>query len=184
MNVPVRKSPRLIGYDYSKPGAYFVTICVRDRKNLLSKIKTHSYLKEYSDNSIVGTGVLDCPINKLTKYGEIANKHLEHMGGFYEDIKISKYVIMPNHIHILIEIFGSKNSYGQPRMSVPTNSKLAQFVSTFKRLCNREYGENIWQGRFHDHIVRGKTDYEKIWYYIDTNVIRWKEDCFYTEAID
>ena len=61
MNVPVRKSPRLRGYDYSKPGAYFVTICVKDRKNLLSKIKTHSYLKEYSDNSIVGTAEDVCP---------------------------------------------------------------------------------------------------------------------------
>ncbi|MBR1970096.1 MAG: hypothetical protein IKA17_07045, partial [Clostridia bacterium] len=84
-NLPKRKSTRLKEYDYSSPGAYFITICTKDRKCLLSEI-------------VVGTGVLDCPQNILTPYGEVANKHLINMSNFYENIKIDKFVVMPNHI--------------------------------------------------------------------------------------
>ena len=167
MNLPKRKSTRLKGYDYSKPGAYFITICVKDRKELLSKI-------------IVGDGVLDVPKNILTGYGEIANKHLVNMSDFYENIKIDKFVVMPNHIHMLIQILESNNKNGPSGTPVPTNSLIAQFVSTFKRFCNKEYGKNIWQSRSNDHIIRGEKDYQKIWEYIDTNVIRWEKDCFYS----
>ncbi|MBQ3574018.1 MAG: hypothetical protein IJA16_05420, partial [Clostridia bacterium] len=85
MELPKRKPTRLKGYDYSQNGAYFITICTHNRKQILSKI-------------IVGTGVLDGPQNMLTYYGEIANKHLINIINFYDNIKIDKYVIMPNHI--------------------------------------------------------------------------------------
>ena len=64
---------------------------------------------------------------------------------------------------------------------VPTNSLIAQFISTFKRFSNKEYEKNIWQPRSYDHIIRGEKDYQKIWEYIDTNVVRWKKDCFYID---
>ncbi len=166
MEYKSRKSPRLAQYDYSQPGAYFITICVRQRKCILSSIS-------------VGTGVLDCPENILSKYGKIANKHLETVSSFYENIKIDKYVIMPNHIHFILNV----KDYGQSRRPVPTkaNSTVSSFVGTFKRLCNREYGENIWQDRFNDHVIRNAEDYTRIWNYIDTNVIRWNKDCFFSE---
>ena len=165
-DLPKRKSIRLKGYDYSSPGAYFITICTNDRKQLLSRI-------------IVGTGVLDCPQNVLTSYGEIANKHLINMSNFYENIRIDKFVVMPNHIHLLIRVLEKEN--GPSETPVPTNSLIARFISTFKRFCNKEYGENIWQSRSNDHIIRNTNEYLKIWEYIDTNVIRWKDDCFYSE---
>ncbi len=167
MNLPGRKPTRLKGYDYNAPGAYFITICVKDRKKMLSRI-------------IVGTGVLDCPQNILTSYGEIANKHLVNMSNFYENIKIDKFVVMPNHIHMLIQVLAPNNN-GPSGTPVPTNSLIAQFISTFKRFCNKEYGKNIWQARSNDHIIRGEKDYQKIWEYIDTNVIRWEKDCFYND---
>ena len=101
------------------------------------------------------------------------------MSDFYDDIKLRKYVIMPNHIHLLIEI-SDCGKCGSSRTPNPTNSLIAGFISTFKRFCNRECGENIWQRSFHDHIIRGEKDYLKIWEYIDTNVIKWEDDCFYT----
>ena len=57
---------------------------------------------------------------------------------------------------------------------------IPRYVSTFKRLCNRETGINIWQRFYHDHIIRGQADFEMIWNYIDTNPARWEQDCFYT----
>ncbi len=167
-NLPKRKSTRLKGYDYSTPGAYFITICTKGRKQLLSKIS-------------VGTGVLDCPQNVLTSYGKIANKHLVNMSDFYENIKIDKFVIMPNHIHLLVQILETENSNGPSGTPVPTNSLIAQIVSTFKRFCNKEYGENIWQGRSNDHVIRSEKDYREIWQYIDSNVIKWEKDCFYVD---
>ena len=75
---------------------------------------------------------------------------------------------------------------GQSRTPVPTNVERAnnacsQFVSTFKRFCNKEYGENIWQARFNDHIIRNRDDYEEHVKYIYENPIRWYYDELYTE---
>jgi len=106
----------------------------------------------------VGTGVLDCPQNILTNYGEIANRHLANMSNFYDNIKIDKFVVMPNHIHLLIQILGPDKSNGPSETTVPTNSLIAQFVSIFKRFCNKEYGKNIWQGRSNDHIIRSEKE--------------------------
>ena len=163
MDLPKRKPTRIKGYDYSTPGAYFVTICTQNRKEILSKI-------------LVGDGVLDVPKNILTKYGEVANKHLINMSDFYDNIKIDKYVIMPDHIHLLISILGTNDTSGSSRTPNPTNSLIAQFVSTFKRFCNKEYGENIWQRLSNDHIIRNEKEYLKIWEYIDTNPYKLELD--------
>ena len=165
MDLPNRKTTRLKDYDYSSPGAYFITICTKDRKEILS--------------NIVGTGVPDGPQNILTQYGKIAEKHILNMTSFYDNLSVDNYVIMPNHIHLLIQIHYTDIKNGPPRTSVPTNSVISQFVSTFKRFCNKEYGENIWQPRSNDHIIRNEHDYHNIYDYIATNVIKWNKDCFY-----
>ena len=165
-NLPKRKPTRLREYDYSTPGAYFITICVKDRKQLLSKI-------------IVGDSVLDVPQNILTKYGKIAEKYIKQLDDFFDNIYVDKYVIMPNHIHFILLIQNDQN--GTSGTPSPTNSIISKFISTFKRFCDKEYSKNIWQRSFHDHIIRDKYDYEKIWEYIDTNPIKWKNDCFYNE---
>ena len=72
MDLPKRKPTRLNDYDYSAPGAYFITICSQNRKQILSKI------------SIVGTGILDRPINQLTHYGKIEENQIIKMDSFYE----------------------------------------------------------------------------------------------------
>lgn len=53
------------------------------------------------------------------------------------------------------------------------NSVVAKFVSSLKRFCNKEYGENIWQTRYYDHIIRNQADYNEIWEYIDKNPVKW-----------
>ncbi len=100
MELPKRKPTRLKEYDYSSPGAYFVTICTKDRKQLLSKF-------------IVGDGVLDVPQNVLTRYGKIADKYISQMSHFYDNISVDNYVIMPNHIHLLIQIVENDCFYQQ-----------------------------------------------------------------------
>ena len=161
-----RKILRLKEYDYNDTAVYFTTICVQHRECLLSKV--------------VGTGVLDCPCIELSEYGRIAQKYIEQLNSFYSHISIEDYVIMPNHIHLVI--FIQKN--GQSRTPVPTtkaNSEYSKFISTFKRFCNKEYGYNIWQSRSYEHIIRDFRDYEKIKIYIHENPLKWQFDELYTE---
>ena len=121
---------------------------------------------------------LDVPKTVLTEYGKIADNQLKTMSSFYEDIAIDKYVIMPNHIHLLISINDSgTGSSGTP---TPTNEKIAMFVSTFKRFCNKQIGGNIWQRSYYDHIIRDDRDYRTRWKYIDENPIRWINDKYYS----
>ena len=71
---------------------------------------------------IVGTGVLDCPQNELTGYGEIADKYIKQLNKFYDHLSIEDYVIMPNHIHLLLWVKESKHGTenGQSGTPVPT----------------------------------------------------------------
>lgn len=170
--LPQRKSPRLKGFDYSSEYAFFVTICTKDRKCLLSHI--------------VGTGEDTCPSVELTQYGEFAQQVLQEMDSFYDHIAVDAFVIMPNHIHALVRIvkmMGSDEN-GQVRTPVPTsqNSILSAFVATFKRLCTKHYGESVWQTRFYDHIIRDEKDYQAHLRYIDENPLRWQLDELYNDT--
>lgn len=164
MEQPARKTVRLHGYDYNMPGYYFITLCTRDKERILCEI--------------VENGIFDTPSVIYSEYGRVAEKHLRSMSDFYEDLKVEKYVIMPNHIHLLIHVMGTLEPVKE---TGPSNSRIARFIGTFKRFCNKEYGRNIWQGRSFDHIVRGERDYQEIWRYIDENPIKWEDDCFYGE---
>ncbi len=95
MDLPKRKPTRLKGYNYSTPGMYFLTVCVKDRKHLLGKI--------------VGCGDFDAPQMILSEYGAILNKYINLMNNKYSHIKIDKYVIMPNHFHLILNIMDYKN---------------------------------------------------------------------------
>ena len=165
--LPQRKPTRLKTFDYNTTGAYFVTICTENRRRILSRI--------------VGVDVLGDP-NKveLSSYGIVANKYINQFDAFYDNITIYQYVIMPNHIHILFLVSES----GAPRTSPPTRqtSTVSHFISTFKRFCNKEFGENIWQRGFYDHVIRGQEDYDEIKKYIYENPIRWRYDELYTET--
>lgn len=167
MELPKRKKIRLDGYDYSSNGAYFVTICVKDRHELLGEI-------------IVGDDAYIVPNVKLSQYGMVVEKYI---GGI---IGIDKYIIMPNHIHVIIVIDErksetmSKPENGTMWASSPTTRQsIPQLVRSFKILVTKEIGFSLWQRSFHDHIIRNEQEYLKIWEYIDTNPQRWEEDCFY-----
>ena len=186
--LPKRKPTRLQGFDYNSIGMYFITICTQNRRCLLSRIVGTGVPARSGDGlvnygKLVGTGVPDCPKVELTKYGAIADKYIRQMNDFYDHLSVEAYVIMPNHIHFLV--FVKEN--GQSGTPVPTtnvtraNSSFSKFISTFKRFCNKEYGENIWQARSNDHIIRDREDYEEHLRYIRDNPKRWRYDELYAE---
>jgi REP element-mobilizing transposase RayT len=168
MQFPNRKPNRLSDYDYSRNGAYFITICTKDSKCILSQIV---------EDTSVGDGVLDVPKIHLTKFGKIVNDRIIEMNNIYKNVSVEKYVVMPNHIHLLIVIDSYNESIydGTSRTPSPTrqNSVISSFVSTFKRYTNKQIGYNIWQRSFHDHVIRDEEDYLTRWQYIDENPKKW-----------
>ena len=154
-----RRPTRYTTFDYNTAGGYFVTVCTEKRMPVLSRIT-------------VGADVLDGPHTELLPYGKIAEKYIRQINDFYADITVEQYVIMPDHIHLLIVVHS-----GQTFSSAPTaarqHARVSQIVSTFKRFCNKEYGANIWQRSFYDHVIRNREDYEEIVKYIYENPMRW-----------
>ena len=96
---------------------------------------------------------------------------------FYHNITVDQYVIMPNHIHMILIVTDD----GASRTSPPTrqHATVSRFVSTFKRFFNKEYGKNIWQRHFYDHVIRNRADYDKHVAYIGENPMRWCYDELY-----
>ena len=164
MEFPKRKPNRLSFYDYDQEGAYFITICTQDRKCILSRI--------------VGGGALDAPENQLTDFGKIVEKYIIS-GNRTNRVAVVKYVIMPNHIHLMLTV--DRNVSGPSRAPAPTNAVVPRFVASLKRFANQEIGHNIFQRSYHDHIIRNKQDYLKIWEYIENNPKQWEMDCFYVK---
>lgn len=156
--LPKRKSLRLSNYDYSQNGYYFVTICVANKRPILSHL-------------IVGTVAHDCPQPadvkvRLTETGRIVEKYIKRTEKVYDYIFVDKYVIMPDHIHLILVI---DVPYGASRAMHPT---LSQVVSSLKRLVVKDCGKRIWQGSFYERVIRTQREYEKTWYYIDFNPLR------------
>ena len=165
MTRPQRKPNRLADFDYSTPGAYFITICTQEKKCILSHI--------------VGGGAFDAPSPCLTKVGLIAEKYILS-GNRIPGITVDKYVIMPNHIHMILLI--DENSFSTSLKTLsPANAAIPHFVSTFKRFCHRDIGSAIFQRSYHDHVIRNEEDYRQLWNYIDGNPSKWQEDRFCPE---
>lgn len=156
---PKRKSPRLSHCDYSASGAYFITICTQYRKNILS--------------TIVGEG---SPLPLLSHYGEIVDKWIRNIHEKYQEISVDRYVIMPNHIHILLSV-SKAGGRGDPSPTVDAAIGWLKYQATKEiNQMRTTTGEKIFQRSFHDHIVRNRDDYQEIYQYICDNPMRWKYD--------
>lgn len=83
----------------------------------------------------------------------------------YDTVKVDNYILMPDHLHLLISI----DTYGAPRSSPPTVSAV---IAAFKRFVNQETGENIWQHGFYDRILRDEAEFQRAWEYIEYNALK------------
>jgi REP element-mobilizing transposase RayT len=107
----------------------------------------------------------------------IADEHINQIAAHYEQIRVDKYVIMPNHVHMILIIEKDHCANAQ--------QVIAQYKSGVSREIRKDFpGLRVWQRSFHDHVIRDKRDYEKIWLYIEGNPQNWSKDCFYTEFTD
>ena len=167
MEFHARKRNRLPYYDYSTNGGYFVTICTEKRKNTLC--------------AIVGDGF---PVPK--KAGQITEANVHRISLKFPEVYVDKYVIMPNHIHLIIIITDDEELRAIRESPLRGRSVISKVIGYVKMNASKEiHGKSddavIWQRGFHDHIIRDRRDYEKIAKYIYENPIRWQYDCFFAE---
>ena len=104
-----------------------------------------------------------------TKYGTVVEKYIKSIPG------IDKYIIMPNHIHLIIKNEnGTASSFAE--MLSPT---VSQKIKSFKILVTKTIGKPIFQRSFYDHVIRDEKDYLRIWEYIENNPGKWTEDKYF-----
>ena len=153
-------------YDYSQNGAYFITICTKDRAHLFGEV--------------VGADLVSARM-ELNHAGHMIENILFETVHSFDDMIVDKYIIMPNHFHCIIV-----TSRADTR-SAPTKAVTA-VVQAFKSKTTLAYirgvksgtlppfSKYVWQRNYHDHIIRDENDYLRIWKYIDENPIKWADD--------
>ena len=161
--LPKRKHPRLQNYDYSTTGAYFVTICTKNRRCLLSHI--------------VGHGLAPAEI-QYTIYGQIAEQQLFLLEKRYASMKIDQYVIMPNHIHAILLL--------EDTVGVTARPTITDIICAYRSLTTRECNkvrplDQLFQNSFFEHVIRGREDYDEIAEYIVNNPKQWELDKLYSK---
>ncbi len=172
-----RKSIRLKDYDYSSEGLYFITICAYQMEHLFGKIV---------DDKMI-----------LNSAGLIVEKEINKTNEIRKNTKIEKYVIVPNHIHLIMEILETGFSNGKPLQETKMNKNVgclpvanpnklrpntvSSIVNQIKSKITKEVSKNtniyaVWQRNYYDNIIRNEKVYLKVLEYIENNPIRWDED--------
>ena len=159
MELPKRKPNRLTEYDYSTPNAYFITICTNNRENLF-----------WLDVGAIVDRPEDIP---LTNLGMIVRQSIHDISRHYPAITVDHAVIMPNHIHLLLQI---NTDYNGRSMIAPTISTVVRHM---KGMVTKQAGFSVWQKGFYDHVIRNDNDYRDTWNYIEGNPSKWSEDKLY-----
>ncbi len=154
--LPKRKRLRLQNYDYSSNGLYFVTICIKDKKPILSIIVG-------DDAHIVPKKIV------LKPYGIVVDKYIRRINDVYDNISVENYIIMPNHIHLLLFI-DRYTPNGTMWASSPT--KVETVVRSLKTMVTKEIGFSMWQRSYNDEIIKNEKHFQYVWNYIEYNALK------------
>jgi REP element-mobilizing transposase RayT len=183
-----RRSIRLKGYDYSRAGMYFVTICAQDRKCFFGSISGEKM--------------------SLNKAGRLIQEIWDAIPEHYSGVTVDEFVVMPNHVHGIIVISPMDikqsleirepqgNGIGQPQGVAPTiYLSLPDVVHRFKTLTTKQYADGVrqheWpqvpgklrQRNYWEHIVRNESELTSIREYIQHNPAQWKSDTLYFSQV-
>ena len=143
-----RKPIRIENYDYSAPGAYFITVCINNRKPILWNV-----------------GAATCRPN-LSKIGSVVETAILQIPVHYPAVSVDKYCVMPDHIHMILSI---NTDEGGRQVAAPTVSTI---VGHMKRWVSMQIGYSIWQKSFIDRVIRNDLGYRAAWEYIENNPIK------------
>lgn len=177
------KSTRITNWDYSTPGIYFITICTTDHDNYFGEIVDNKI--EYNEQGIIA---VEC-LNEIEKH--------------FDNVKIMESVVMPNHVHILIEVTKTRSnsvethhgaslpikyqSYHFHRLAIKSNQTIPKIISQYKSTVSRKIGLKNgyfgWQSRFYDVIIRNEKQLLTVKNYIINNIRNWKKDKYFKKHV-
>ncbi|MFN8356389.1 MAG: transposase [Spirosomataceae bacterium] len=176
------ESARLRGWDYASEGAYFITICTKDRQH---------FFGECAEGKMV-----------LSTIGAIVQGFWFEIPKHFPSIQLGEFVVMPNHIHGIlvidyleshVETLQSREETLQCNVSTeptffqqisPKPKSISAIVRSYKAICTKHIKQAFpsvefgWQERFWDTIIRDNQSFETISNYIVNNPLSWHEDKF------
>ena len=162
-----RKGLRLPDYDYSQAGAYFVTICTKQRFPIFGRI-----LKDEV---------------QLNKNGQIISRCWSSIAEKYKNVRTDQFIIMPNHFHGILFIV--KDEYCE-KIKITEAVNLGGVISSFKyhstkdiNQINGRIGRKIWQRNYYEHVIRNEIELLRIREYIENNPAKWMCDKYNPDFI-
>ena len=193
-----RRSIRLLGYDYTQPGAYFVTICAHERQHLFGE-------------------VVDGQM-RLSSAGRVVDWYWRRLPQHFPHVRLGAHMVMPNHAHVILWIVDAVGATHSPTISgqmvnaVPTDGpdqtqrvlgnapsplrpngpapgSVGAIIGNFKSVTTRRInkmnhtpGDPVWQRNFYERIVRNERALHAIRQYIADNPARWHLDRYNAAA--
>ena len=168
-----RRSIRLKGYDYTRQGAYFITLVTYHREPLFGEIVNGEM--------------------RLSAMGKIADEHWRAIPTHFPQAELGAHVIMPNHAHGIIKLNDRGTIVSYPNaISYPNEATLEQFqkpvagsiptiIRSYKasvtyRIQKELNSTGIWQKNYYEHVIRDEEDYKRIHLYIEANISNWPKD--------
>ena len=159
-----RRSIRMRGYDYSQPGSYYVTLCTEGKEHLFGQIVEGEMHRN------------EC--------GDCVARCWQWLAKQYPYIDLDEWIVMPNHLHGIINITDSR---GGSRTALTKRKTLGSLVGAFKTVSTEDINQlrgtptrTLWQRDFYDHIIRNEDELNKIREYIRTNPLQWASDPDFT----
>ncbi len=169
------ESNRWQNWNYSNIGNYFITICTNNREMIFGSI---------SDGEM-----------NLSKLGEIVKKEIDEIPMYYEGVGVDEWIIMPNHVHLIITIVETIHELSLHELSLPNDEQyrkkrrqmtISKVIGKFKmktskqiNTINKSEGYKNWQPNYHDHVIRNEKEYNRIKQYIINNPANWQKDKFF-----
>ena len=159
-----RQSMRLNFFDYSRPGSYFVTICMHKNKEIFGSVFNYEVI--------------------LKPVGKIVRRSWFELPKRFPSVVPHDFVVMPNHFHGILQIVGALPRRGaansaptlmRPSLSLIVRALKSQSAIEINRLSGRR-GERVWQRNYYEHIIRDERDFAAAQKYIHENPQRWEFD--------
>ena len=155
MNMPRRKPNRLERYDYGT-GCYFVTVCTHDRAQLFA-LETSSDAGSAPQNRAIHARIAEIPDK-------------------FDGTAVEKYVIMPDHVHMIVTISGTSAANVLPEiMRFFKTATTNDYIRAVRAGQAPPFDGRLWQRSYYDHVIRGREDRDEIWAYIENNPAKWLE---------
>ena len=164
-----RRSVRLKEYDYSQPGAYFITILASDRSHIFGKI---------ADDQV-----------QLSEIGRIVKHEWLRVEKRFPHVQLGAWIIMPNHFHGIVNLIETEtnihpsNGRALEHFGSPVSGSIPTIIRSFKssvtqqyQLLTQNYSTKIWHRGYYDHVIRDEEDLENTHNYILNNPFKWIED--------